>query len=84
MRGHADSALAACRSPQVQLRCRAHASAVPPGTVWPGQRVLLDLEGMPAWPDGRYALRLMEMSGDEGDVVTLTFDQMPDPWEGVA
>ena len=84
VRGHADSALAALRSPQVQLRCRAHASAVPPGTVWPGQRVLLDLEGMPAWPDGRYALRLMEMSGDEGDVVTLTFDQMPDPWEGVA
>ena len=45
---------------------------------------LLDLDGSPIWPDGRYALRVMEMSGDEGSKVKVTFDQAVDPWEGVA
>jgi hypothetical protein len=80
---HADAALAAMRLPQVQFQCEVDAAAGPvvPGVVWPGQRVALDLDGSPMWPDGRYRLRLMEMRGDQTSRVRLTFDQMPDPWE---
>lgn len=83
VRAHGDAALAASRLPMVQFQCEADATSGPvvPGQVWPGQRVALDLEGSPVWPDGRYHLRLMEMSGDEGNVVKLTFDQVADPWE---
>ncbi len=86
VRSHADAALAASRLPMVQWQCEVDATSGPvvPGRLWPGQRVLLDLDGSPMWPDGRYALRVMEMSGDEGSRVKLTFDQAVDPWEGVA
>lgn len=86
VRAHADAALSASRLPMVQWQCEVDAVSGPvvPGALWPGQRVLLDLDGSPIWPDGRYALRVMEMSGDEGSRVKLTFDQAVDPWEGVA
>jgi hypothetical protein len=86
VRSHADAALAASRLPMVQWQCEVDATSGPvvPGRLWPGQRVLLDLDGSPIWPDGRYALRVMEMAGDEGSTVKLTFDQTVDPWEGVA
>ena len=86
VRAHADAALAASRLPMVQWQCEVDAVSGPvvPGQLWPGQRVLLDLDGSPIWPDGRYALRVMEMSGDEGSKVKVTFDQAVDPWEGVA
>ena len=86
MREHADAALWASRLPMVQWQCEVDAVSGPvvPGALWPGQRVLLDLDGSPIWPDGRYALRVMEMSGDEGSKVKVTFDQAVDPWEGVA
>lgn len=83
VRAHADAALAASRLPMVQWQCEVDATSGPvvPGRLWPGQRVLLDLDGSPMWPDGRYRLRLMEMRGDQTSRVRLTFDQMPDPWE---
>lgn len=86
VRAHADAAIAASRLPMVQWQCEVDAVSGPvvPGRLWPGQRVLLDLDGSPIWPDGRYALRVMEMSGDEGNKAKVTFDQAVDPWEGVA
>ncbi|MEY8436158.1 hypothetical protein AAK967_00200 [Atopobiaceae bacterium 24-176] len=85
VRAHTESRLAAAKRPLVQLRCTVDASdprnPVVPGSVWPGQRVDLDLEGHPTLPDGRYEMRLMEMSGDLGETVTLVFDQMEDPRE---
>ena len=40
----------------------------------------VDLRGHPSMPDGTYRMRLMEMSGDSGDDVELTFDAIEDPW----
>lgn len=85
VRKHTEAALASMRVPLVQLRCTVDLAdprnPVRPGSVWPGQRVDLDLDGHPTLPDGRYEMRLMEMSGDLGREVTLVFDQFPDPRE---
>lgn len=83
VRDHGRAALAARSVPLCQFRCEVDASdpanPVVPGLVWPGQEVLLDVEGHPSMPAGRYRVRLMEMSGDLTGTVTLVFDQMPDP-----
>jgi hypothetical protein len=87
VRAHADAALAASRLPMVQWQCEVDATSGPvvPGRLWPGQRVLLDLDGSPMWPDGRLrAARDGDGRATRGSRVKLTFDQMPDPWEGVA
>lgn len=85
---HADARLAASRLPLVQLQGTVDASdgacAVRPGLFWPGQACYVDLDGFPSLPDGRYPLRVMDMSGDLGDSVKVTFDQIVDPWEGGA
>ena len=51
------------------------------GEVWPGDAMTLAVEGFPTIPDGEYHVRLMEMSGDLGTLVTLKFDPMRDPAE---
>ena len=51
------------------------------GEVWPGDAMALAVEGFPTIPDGEYHVRLMEMSGDLGTLVTLKFDPMRDPAE---
>lgn len=58
------------------------AHTVRPGLAWPGEPVRLWVEGYPSLPDGAYDLRIMEMSGDLGDAVTVTFDAVASPWEG--
>ena len=42
--------------------------------LWPGSMCYLDVSGYRWLPDGRYQLRLMELSGDQSDKVTVTFD----------
>ena len=39
----------------------------------------LDISGFPSLTDGLYECRLMQMSGDETDKVSLIFDAMEDP-----
>ena len=83
VREHADAALAAASRPLCQLQGTMHLSdpqAPRMGSMWPGDLVDVDLCGHPSMPDGTYRMRLMEMSGDSGDDVELTFDAIEDPW----
>lgn len=81
LRSMAAGWLAARSRPLMQLSGEVDAAdpALPLGTYWPGDRFLVDVGGWPTLPDGRYPMRLMEMSGDEGSTVKLKFDVMPDP-----
>lgn len=84
LRSHAEAALAASRRPLAQVTCDMWLDdpAAPSLTeIWPGMVVNLDVEGHPGLPDGTYALRLMEVTGDETPMVSLTFDPILDPWE---
>lgn len=53
----------------------------PLGSFWPGEMFHVAIEGFPDWPDGVYGMRLMEMSGDQTDKVTLKFDPITVPTE---
>lgn len=85
VQNHAKSNLASYSYPVAQVTCEVNAgdalNPVKPGLVWPGEPVQLAVEGHPALPDGVHELRLMEMSGDLGNQITLTFDIMADPLE---
>lgn len=50
-----------------------------PGEIWPGELLLLDIEGFPTLPDNQYQMRLMEMSGDQSSRARLIFDVYMDP-----
>lgn len=54
----------------------------PLGSFWPGEMFHVSIEGFPDWPDGTYKMRLMQMSGDQTDKVTLKFDPIQTPTEG--
>lgn len=49
------------------------------GSFWPGEMFDISIQGFPDVPDGVYAMRLMQMSGDETGKVELTFDITVDP-----
>lgn len=49
------------------------------GSFWPGEMFDVSMQGFPDLPDGVYAMRLMQMSGDETGKVELTFDITTDP-----
>lgn len=49
------------------------------GSFWPGEMFDVSMQGFPDLPDGVYAMRLMQMSGDETGKVELTFDITVDP-----
>lgn len=49
------------------------------GSFWPGEMFDVSMQGFPDMPDGVYAMRLMQMSGDETGKVELTFDITTDP-----
>lgn len=51
----------------------------PLGSFWPGEMFDVSMQGFPDLPDGVYAMRLMQMSGDETGKVELTFDIVEDP-----
>lgn len=81
---HADGRLAADSRPMAQLTCEINlgdADAPRPGDLWPGDVVNVRFQGFPTVPDGDYALRLMQMSGDLGMSVRLKFDPFIDPME---
>lgn len=84
---HANANLANLKYPVCQVTCDAYISEpnnpVKPGYVWPGEPVSLYVEGHPALPDGAHQMRLMEMSGDLGTKVQLTFDVIKDPLETI-
>lgn len=81
LRAAAAGRLAAVSRPLMQLTGTVDAldPALPLGTYWPGDPFEVSLDGFPTLPDGRYPMRLMEMSGDEGTTVSLKFDVTTDP-----
>ena len=84
LEGHAMGRLKADWWPLCQVTCTVDLAdpQVPRiGEVWPGDAMALAVEGFPTIPDGEYHVRLMEMSGDLGTLVTLKFDPMRDPAE---
>lgn len=84
LEGHARGRLRADWWPLCQMTCTVDLAdpQVPRiGEVWPGDAMTLAIEGFPTVPDGEYPVRLMEMSGDLGTLVTLKFDPMRDPAE---
>lgn len=84
LEGHARGRLKADWWPLCQVTCTVDLAdpQVPRiGEVWPGDAMALAVEGFPTIPDGEYHVRLMEMSGDLGTLVTLKFDPMRDPAE---
>lgn len=70
------------RLPCIQLSGTVHVDDVdssgrvlhPLPRLWPGSMCYLDMSGYRWLPDGRYQLRLMELSGDQSDKVKVTFD----------
>lgn len=84
LEGHARGRLKADWWPLCQVTCTVDLAdpQVPRiGEAWPGDAMTLAVEGFPTIPDGEYPVRLMEMSGDLGTLVTLKFDPMRDPAE---
>lgn len=49
------------------------------GTFWPGELMEVWVNGHPGIVDGKYVMRLMQLSGDEGSQVKLTFDIYENP-----
>lgn len=88
VKSHAAARLELLGFPVCQVTCTVdagdHRNPVRPGLVWPGEPVALDIYDHPALPDGRHYLRLMEMKGDLGNTLTLTFDVMADPLESTS
>lgn len=74
LKGHADAVRDASGNVQMQVSFDVHLndrSVPPPGSIWPGEMLDLHVTGFPSLPDGTYRMRLMEMSGDDTDKVTL-------------
>ncbi|GMA31610.1 hypothetical protein [Litorihabitans aurantiacus] len=70
--------LAAHKAPLQQWEATINAGGpIPPTTIWPGDLVTLDVAGFPTIEDGRYQVRVMEMSGDTSELVRLKFDATP-------
>lgn len=65
--------------PLCQVSCSVAAEVLPLGKVWPGETIRVPIDDFPTLPSGDYNMRLMEMSGDEGQMVDLVFDVMEDP-----
>ena len=88
LRDHAAAQLAAAGRPLMQISGSMHVDALgagdrplhPLGSMWPGERVDLDIQGFPTLEDGTYECRLMQMSGDQSDRVDLVFDVMANPY----
>lgn len=86
LKAHAQAVLESNRIPLMQLKASVNISQrdqsgyprMPLGSFWPGERFDLDIRDYAPLPDGVYRTRLMQMSGDGGDTVHLTFDVMED------
>lgn len=86
LRSGATAVLHANREPLMQVKGEINAfdesagiPLHPLGSFWPGEMFDVSIQGFPDVPDGVYAMRLMQMSGDETGKVELTFDIMADP-----
>lgn len=83
VQSHGDSVLAASHKPLIQITGKVNfgSQGVPaPGTFWPGEVMSIYISDFSSLPDGEYVLRLMEISGDQSNTATLTFDQIENPW----
>ncbi|WP_334152954.1 hypothetical protein [Microbacterium sp.] len=61
--------------PMLQIEMTIRADGITPlGTFWPGEVAHVTTHDHPALPDGTYPLRILSMSGDAGESVTLVFD----------
>lgn len=83
LKATADGHLDSLKTPYMQISGEFHANdANTPrlGLLWPGEVAELSLQGYPDLPDGVYTLRIMNMSGDETDLVKVIFDVMPNPY----
>lgn len=49
------------------------------GMIWPGEMVEIWIKGHPGIVDGKYIMRLMELGGDQGPNVKMTFDIYVNP-----
>lgn len=65
--------------PIVQITVTVPCSVIKPGEVWPGDAVTLRVRDFPSLPDDDYELRIEEMSGDQTDMVQVTFGVIEDP-----
>ena len=87
LRGGATAMLQANRYPLMQVKGEINAFDVdasglplhPLASFWPGEVFDVSIQGFPDVPDSVYAMRLMQMSGDETGRVEVTFDIMRDP-----
>ncbi len=86
LRGGATAVLQANSRPLMQIKGEINAFDVSGGmplhalgSFWPGEMFDVSIQGFPDLPDGVYAMRLMQMSGDETGKVELTFDITTDP-----
>lgn len=82
LKQHGNAKLAYRKRPIMQISGKINFSdkGTPgPGEIWPGELVQLSIQDFQTLPDGVYSCRLMEMSGDQTDVATLTFDIMENP-----
>lgn len=86
LRSGATAVLHANREPLMQVKGEINAfdesagiPLHPLGSFWPGEMFDVSIQGFPDVPDGVYAMRLMQMSGDETGKVEMTFDIMADP-----
>jgi hypothetical protein len=63
--------------PVLQLSLQVRADGVTPlGKFWPGEIANVTVRDHPALADGTYRLRILEFSGTESDMLTLTFDPL--------
>ena len=86
LKTHAQAVLESNQLPPMQLKASINISQhdqsgyprMPLGSFWPGERFDLDIRDYAPLPDGIYRTRLIQMRGDGGDTVHLTFDVMED------
>lgn len=86
LKQHARGVLEANGTPLMQITATVDAADTdmagsqifPLGDIWPGERVDLNIRNYAPLPDGVYHARLMRMSGDDGDKITIVFDVMED------
>lgn len=82
VKAEAEYQLENAKEPLCQVSIEVSAYDIRLGQMWPGDLCRVPIDDFPTLPDDVYEMRIMEMSGDETDRVTITFDVMEDPSYG--
>jgi hypothetical protein len=83
LRGEVDGKLEAWRYPLMQLSGEfdmADDDTPLLGRIWPGEVCYVNLYEYPDLPNGKYAMRVMELSGDSSTTVKVVFDAQKVPY----